>query len=109
MSTRGQLDQIERQIRAAATTHVQAIARWWEKIPAAARADVAAAFAQLAGAVTALQKAMPSNVSPMQVQGPGMQLFALVKGYGNAPPIVAAVLKELIPDLAPLADVLGSP
>lgn len=109
MSNRGQLDQIERQIRAAATTHVQAIAKWWEKIPAEARAGAAAGFAQLAAGVTALQKAMPANVSPMQVQAPGMQLFALVKGYAMAAPIVAGVLKDLIPDLAPLADVLGSP
>ncbi len=109
MSNRGQLEQLERQIKAAATTHVQAIAKWWAKIPPEARAAAAAGFAQIAAGATALQKAMPDSVSPMQVQGPGLQLFALVKGYGNAPPIVAGVLKELIPDLAPLADVLASP
>lgn len=100
---------LEAQIRPAAVFHVQKLRDWWLKIPESSRAELAGYITNIIVGAERLQKLMPKGVSPMEAAGPAQQLYGLLKGFTGAGPVIAAVLKSEIPDLAPLADALAAP
>jgi hypothetical protein len=97
---------IQEQLAEAAQLHVTALAKWFQKIPAAQRAELANYLTEIVTNLDALSKQMPPTLNPLEIAGPAQQLWGLMKGYEGGKLAVAAALRRLIPELGPLADAL---